>query len=504
MTLDPVRRAPHSNPAVPGRSLLHPVALAALITLAINDHVLKAAFPNALTGKLSDLAGLVVFPLLLTSILEVAWPRLDRRNVVLASIVVTLVGFTFVKTTTLGAGAFGWTLGIGQWLLTLGPLRAAALAPAAVTVDPTDLIAIPAVLVAAWIVVPPGVTLRPPTARTRPSGAALALLIVAGLATMATSQGAPTASAEFETDLHLTRDAPVVVRHVDLKVTPGQDHIESVTFSASIWERTSPDSNEFVDSSNARLSIVPDATDIAIPVSADFMSPAFDLTLLCKAGCEFGVTLVVRLAPDAPDAVDVNLSASVFASDTYREGDDQSMDTSISLIEDVGARIDGAPQGQLTVATGTIEVGTLHLEERRTIDLTAAGAALDGPLTFPLVGRLSVRVAVESASGNPSAARATVTTRDAEFPTYLDDSQNTVDLDWLAHCVAGKDCTVPVDLEVIYDPSMNAPISDDPDSEAEPTESTPGFVRLTWTIEARLEALDGRTLPADALVLTER
>ncbi len=482
--------------------LLHPLAIGALVILIVNDHILKTAIPGAVTGKLSDIAGLAVFPLLLATIIEVVRPRSDRQALVLASIAITVVAFTAVKTTDVSASLFGWSLGLGQWVLTLGSLRGAELAPAAVIADPTDLLAIPAVLVAAWIALPRRRAPAQTRVRTRPTAAALAMLVVAGLATMATSKGAPTVSAEFETDLHLTKDAPVAVRHLDFKVTPGQDHVESVTFTAGIWERIKAGSNEFIASSNARLSIIPDATGVEIPFDEALLSPAFDLTALCREGCGHGMTLVVRLAPDAPDAVDVNLEATTFASDSYREGDDQSMDTVISMAEDVDARIDGSPPGLLTVATGSIEVGTLDPEERRTIELAVDGAALKGPLAFPLVGHLSVRVIAESASGNPYAAQATIATRDAAYPAYLDGDGNPVDIDWLARCVAGTDCTVPLDIEVTYDPSMNAPTGDDSDPEVEPTESMPEFVRLTWTIEARLEAFDGRTLPANPLVLT--
>ena len=41
---------------------MHPVALAAIAVLVVNDHVLKSAYPGWLTGKLSDIAGLVFFP----------------------------------------------------------------------------------------------------------------------------------------------------------------------------------------------------------------------------------------------------------------------------------------------------------------------------------------------------------------------------------------------------------------------------------------------------------
>jgi hypothetical protein len=53
---------------VPGDGLLHPIVLLAIGILLINDHVLKSAWPGAVTGKLSDIAGLVFFPLLVQEI----------------------------------------------------------------------------------------------------------------------------------------------------------------------------------------------------------------------------------------------------------------------------------------------------------------------------------------------------------------------------------------------------------------------------------------------------
>lgn len=49
--------------------ICHPVALAAVAVLAANDHLLKGSglLPGALTGKLSDVAGLFFFPLLLSA-----------------------------------------------------------------------------------------------------------------------------------------------------------------------------------------------------------------------------------------------------------------------------------------------------------------------------------------------------------------------------------------------------------------------------------------------------
>lgn len=48
--------------------LLHPAFIAALVVLVVNDHVLKAWFGNALTGKLSDFAGLFALAYFLSAL----------------------------------------------------------------------------------------------------------------------------------------------------------------------------------------------------------------------------------------------------------------------------------------------------------------------------------------------------------------------------------------------------------------------------------------------------
>ena len=62
--------------------------ITSLILLAINDHILKAAFGNWFTGKLSDLAGMVLLPLLLAFV----FPKLKTHAIWLSALL-----FTFWK-----------------------------------------------------------------------------------------------------------------------------------------------------------------------------------------------------------------------------------------------------------------------------------------------------------------------------------------------------------------------------------------------------------------------
>ncbi|MGR6913306.1 hypothetical protein ACU635_03525 [[Actinomadura] parvosata] len=106
------------------------MTIAGVLVLLVNDHLLKQSWPGLVTGKLSDVAGLVVAPALLALLF---WRRAD-----LAATVLTGVLFTAVKTTETGA-----ELASQAWTLVAGPSRVLA--------DPTDLLALPALALAWWV-----------------------------------------------------------------------------------------------------------------------------------------------------------------------------------------------------------------------------------------------------------------------------------------------------------------------------------------------------------------
>lgn len=104
------------------RDLLHPVALAALAVLIVNDRFLKTAWPSWWTGKLSDAAGMTFFPALLAALLGGRWRR--------TCVILTMLAFALIKTWPPATAAcehvLGWVLG-----------------PVLIVRDPTDLIALP-------------------------------------------------------------------------------------------------------------------------------------------------------------------------------------------------------------------------------------------------------------------------------------------------------------------------------------------------------------------------
>lgn len=143
----------------PADGLLHPVPLAAIALLVLNDHVLKgSAAPGWLTGKLSDAAGMVFFPLFLQAGVEWLRARLGQpwgphRRVLIGAAVATAGVFSATQVWGPAGWAYRWGLGAAQWPARAGAalLRgrpAPGLDPVALTPDPTDLLTVPFVVLA--------------------------------------------------------------------------------------------------------------------------------------------------------------------------------------------------------------------------------------------------------------------------------------------------------------------------------------------------------------------
>jgi hypothetical protein len=131
-------------------SLSHPASIAAVALLLLNDHVLKSAWPSWTTGKLSDVAGLAFFPLLLAAVAERFPPvkRLTNRQVLAICVGATAAVFTAVELIPVAANTYSEIMGALQW-----PLRRALDATAEpmgvmVTSDPSDLLTLPALAIA--------------------------------------------------------------------------------------------------------------------------------------------------------------------------------------------------------------------------------------------------------------------------------------------------------------------------------------------------------------------
>ncbi|WP_212832643.1 hypothetical protein [Catellatospora sp. TT07R-123] len=152
--------------------LAHPVSVGGLVLLLLNDHLLKAWYPGQVTGKLSDLAGMLMFPPLLACLAALA-PRLPERVAGPLALALTAAGFTAVKAVEPGA-----RLASQAWSVLHGP--------SVVRADATDLLVLPALALSWWAWRRAGHARRP-AGRTLRTVRALVLVPAALLATVATS-----------------------------------------------------------------------------------------------------------------------------------------------------------------------------------------------------------------------------------------------------------------------------------------------------------------------------
>ncbi|MFF4342478.1 hypothetical protein ACFY00_21420 [Kitasatospora sp. NPDC001540] len=116
----------------------HPGTLLAIAVLAFNDQVGKRAWPGAVTGKVSDVAWMLVVPPLL-ALPATALARLRGERAAQLGLALTAVTFAVAKSSAAGAGwaSRGWSA------LTGVPSRTVA--------DRTDLLALPVLAVAWWL-----------------------------------------------------------------------------------------------------------------------------------------------------------------------------------------------------------------------------------------------------------------------------------------------------------------------------------------------------------------
>jgi hypothetical protein len=136
----------------PADAVSSPLALAALVLLFVNDHELKQRWPGWLTGKLSDLAGLVLLPIVLLTLLELTRRRVSSTSWQARGCCrVAGAGFVLLECWSPASLLFRATLGVLQW-----PLRM-LLAGHAVELcwvghvpDREDLLALPALLLPWW------------------------------------------------------------------------------------------------------------------------------------------------------------------------------------------------------------------------------------------------------------------------------------------------------------------------------------------------------------------
>jgi hypothetical protein len=117
------------------RSTCHPGSVAAVLVVLLNDHVLRHVWPSWLTGKIGDFAWLVFAPLVLAALLAWLTPaRLAAHSRNLGRLAFWLVGLEFALAKTVPL----------FHALTVRAYEFVIAWPSTLRLDPTDLIALPA------------------------------------------------------------------------------------------------------------------------------------------------------------------------------------------------------------------------------------------------------------------------------------------------------------------------------------------------------------------------
>jgi hypothetical protein len=191
-------------------------------------------------------------------------------------------------------------------------------------------------------------------------------------------------------------------------------------------------------------------------------------------------------------AIDVTLGASLFAFGEL--GDGGELDTDLALHNDADRSFDGNPTTIMASAERSFRVGSTSERAVEGLVILVDADVLKAPLAYPLVGTVTMSIETTDASDHPNAHLTSATVGDEEIYLMGEEPPRTIDL--LAQCDAGRPCEIPVTLTSDYDASLNSPDFD-------PANAPPGFVALSWRVEVRIEAFDGRTLPAEAIEVSD-
>ncbi|HET7375196.1 MAG TPA: hypothetical protein VFK30_00720, partial [Anaerolineae bacterium] len=149
-------------------SLSHPLSIAAIAVVLLNDHLLRHVWPSWFTGKIGDFAWLIFAPFLLAALAGWLPIRSSNRDNLIGQGSIVAVGLIF-----------GLAKTVPEFhSLTIKILETLTGWPNVLRIDPTDLLTLPALFIAVWI-------WRQSVARTfRLPNRGLVLLPLAILATM--------------------------------------------------------------------------------------------------------------------------------------------------------------------------------------------------------------------------------------------------------------------------------------------------------------------------------
>jgi len=110
-----------------------------------------------------------------------------------------------------------------------------------------------------------------------------------------------------------------------------------------------------------------------------------DLTERCRTSCAYDGIAVVRLLRPVPgQVVETTLGFELYARGDVGEGE---VDIDLSLQDQPGLDYDGEPSTATATSEGTIRVSSHRRHDSVSAVIHVAGAVLEEPLGYPLLGR---------------------------------------------------------------------------------------------------------------------
>jgi hypothetical protein len=315
--------------------------------------------------------------------------------------------------------------------------------------------------------------------------------------------GTVSAKATMQTDVHITPDAPVAVRHLTFGSTPVMD-AEGAGITIRATRIRADDRYEMPD--GVSVSVRPDDPTLVVIQQGhpDESLPGAKLSFAqaCHHGCTGGVIVVVRSAPADSTSEDVRILSEMLVVSPSK--DRKSLDATPSIAEDVDRRFDGKPATALAATTSTIVVSSesplAHLDLR----IHADSRTIGNSRAYPLVGSLTLRGVGDGATHaalSSYLASAIGFVKVGNSGASLASEGNPADLDWRALCPATGDCDVTIGVDFSYDSiASSARVNAAVANESSP--SIPRTFRLDLQAAASLVAFDGRSLDAESVKLT--
>jgi hypothetical protein len=325
-----------------------------------------------------------------------------------------------------------------------------------------------------------------PSHRTsRAAGAGMALITAVSSIATQPSQQMPSAVIEEPFDL---TESFLIARHVVWTVEQEKEEPFRELALSAVDRR--PSVNDMCSSSSppgVTFRVVPDDRDMVAPIpeQRSCRPVEIDLAEACAASCTGGATVLVEYEHHEGFAADSMTLFTVLNARTYSDRH--------GLLRLLGDPRAGEDQSAARITTGRMiyafDVGPRNPSVELDAVLHVSAEALQEPLGG-LHGWVWVYFwSVDVKSGFGSVQTLTFGTLDRYTPDSVVGGAS-VEIDWLGQCEQGKDCAIPVTLDVRTPttgpsaPSLDAGTRQD---------------YWRWQLAANLVALDGRTLPPDAI-----